>query len=679
MPRRSYTLNFHRLLLVGSCIFGLLFLPATGMPADQKNERQPPALITIENFENGETVRYDLPLLTGTAQGASDLVIYVNGATTQWSVNDERWRAFVSLREGTNHLTLMTQGGGYLSFRLEYQPLVNDKTIRLVYLLGSDSAGNFDAPPGVPNALVDAIPRIRLAGRMMQSLAAEMIADKGLLRQTFRLLTAADQVPIVETQISPLSVNELRSMDGLQLWFHFVDLMRDIPDRENTIDLAIIADTHFDPSIDPTVPLAHTALGARPLALFGGGSIHSWPAAVDEIESRYTDSRPTEPFLFPEFGRSNQYWSNATTSVGAAMHELGHTFGLPHPDPGDPANFMNRGFDYLNRTIVTFEPGLGAIDPASDLMPRWDDSSIAILQDNPWFATAEADFPYIGDPVPGIILNTQLAPGSIGSAGVIQTGGLSPGVEGFVDRTGQQWQTIPTQLIGADFIQTAQDNADVHPIGIDVTVAQGTILHMFIPEHDDLLPFEWMNQVDFGAEWVNTGAVIDTSWAGDAQVWSTSTPLPAGTYRFRGIPTNLSFYGIGATQDILPISIDIKPRNRHNIVNPRKKGKIWVALLSDISPESPFDPSSQVDIPTVEFGPDGAKAIRHKVKDVNNDGLGDLLLRFKIPATGIACGDTEATLIGETFDGLSFDGTDLIKTVGCKSKKHNKKKHHKKH
>ena len=120
---------------------------------------------------------------------------------------------------------------------------------------------------------------------------------------------------------------------------------------------------------------------------------------------------------------------------------------------------------------------------------------------------------------------------------------------------------------------------------------------------------------------------------------------------------------------VTSVTIDIKPGSKRNIINPRSRGGVWVAVLSDTNSTSPFDPSSQTDIPTVEFGPDGAKAIRHKVKDVNNDGLGDLLLRFKIPATGIACGDTEATLIGETFDGLSFDGTDLIKTVGCKSKR----------
>ena len=70
---------------------------------------------------------------------------------------------------------------------------------------------------------------------------------------------------------------------------------------------------------------------------------------------------------------------------------------------------------------------------------------------------------------------------------------------------------------------------------------------------------------------------------------------------------------------------------------------------------------------TVAFGTDGASADRYKVKDINKDGLGDLLLRFKIPETGIECGDTDATLTGNTYGGESFTGTDTIVTVGCKS------------
>ena len=131
--------------------------------------------------------------------------------------------------------------------------------------------------------------------------------------------------------------------------------------------------------------------------------------------------------------------------------------------------------------------------------------------------------------------------------------------------------------------------------------------------------------------------------------------------------------------ETLVVDIDIKPHDERNVVNPRAKGGIWVAILSDTNAGSLFDPSSQVDISTVEFGPDGAKVVRHKVKDIDKDGLGDLLLRFKIPETGIACGDTEATLIGKTVDGVSFTGTDSIKTVGCEAKKCQKREYHTKY
>lgn len=113
------------------------------------------------------------------------------------------------------------------------------------------------------------------------------------------------------------------------------------------------------------------------------------------------------------------------------------------------------------------------------------------------------------------------------------------------------------------------------------------------------------------------------------------------------------------------VDIDIKPGNKRNVINPRAQGGIWVAILSDTDPVSPFDPSSQVDIGTVEFGPDGASATRYKVKDINKDRLGDLLLRFSIPATGIACSNIRATLTGQTYDALNFAGTDSIRTVGC--------------
>jgi CSLREA domain-containing protein len=120
---------------------------------------------------------------------------------------------------------------------------------------------------------------------------------------------------------------------------------------------------------------------------------------------------------------------------------------------------------------------------------------------------------------------------------------------------------------------------------------------------------------------------------------------------------------IGAIEfqaEVIAVQIDIDPHHGLNLIYPRSKGLVWVAVLS----ESDFDPS-QIQISTVRFGPDGATPVRHKIRDINRDGIGDLLLLFKIRATGIACGDTEETLTGETVDGLRFSGTDSVKTIGC--------------
>jgi len=118
------------------------------------------------------------------------------------------------------------------------------------------------------------------------------------------------------------------------------------------------------------------------------------------------------------------------------------------------------------------------------------------------------------------------------------------------------------------------------------------------------------------------------------------------------------------------VSVDIKPGSDPNSINPRSRGKIPVAILTTSIADSDsldFD-AVQVDATTVTFGPDGA-SIAHSqthVKDVDGDGDSDLVLHFKTQETGISCGDTEASLTGETFGGESITGTDWVKTSGCK-------------
>jgi hypothetical protein len=88
-----------------------------------------------------------------------------------------------------------------------------------------------------------------------------------------------------------------------------------------------------------------------------------------------------------------------------------------------------------------------------------------------------------------------------------------------------------------------------------------------------------------------------------------------------------------------------------------------VAILTTGS----FD-AATVDPTTVLFGATGnaAAAVQSALEDVDGDGDTDMILFFNIQDTGIACGDTSASLTGKTFGGQMIKGSDSINTVGCR-------------
>jgi hypothetical protein len=131
---------------------------------------------------------------------------------------------------------------------------------------------------------------------------------------------------------------------------------------------------------------------------------------------------------------------------------------------------------------------------------------------------------------------------------------------------------------------------------------------------------------------------------------------------FDGV-TDISLVSLVSEQSI-PVTIDIKPRDEHHVIDSRARDGVLVAVLSDTGNETAFD-ALQIDPATVQIGPKGGKPNRYRARDVNGDGVADLLMRFWIPDTGIKCGNTVATLTGETFDGRNVSGSDSIRTVGC--------------
>jgi hypothetical protein len=80
---------------------------------------------------------------------------------------------------------------------------------------------------------------------------------------------------------------------------------------------------------------------------------------------------------------------------------------------------------------------------------------------------------------------------------------------------------------------------------------------------------------------------------------------------------------------------------------------------------------TQLDAESLAFGPDGAAPIAGtpedpfpRIEDVNEDGFDDLVVLFEVEETGVALGDTEVCVTGESGEGVSLAECDSVEVVG---------------
>ena len=115
--------------------------------------------------------------------------------------------------------------------------------------------------------------------------------------------------------------------------------------------------------------------------------------------------------------------------------------------------------------------------------------------------------------------------------------------------------------------------------------------------------------------------------------------------------------------DDVDVDIDIRPFSRRNKIYQGHRGLIPVAILSS----EDFDAPNQVDRESLTFGQTGeeeSKAfVLRRGKDVNRDGMKDLIIFFRAKMAGFEIGDVQGFLQGKTIDGEAIKGEDSVSIV----------------
>ncbi len=379
-----------------ACVTPLLLCFATQSFGGEEPQRAP-APLRVLNFEDGDTIAYPVPLLRGAIDaGGPTALRIVNTSSDRPTreltalVHGGKFKALTELVPGPNRL-LLCAGGHELALTLVYAPQKNPRVIRVFYL--TDRDGDTAYQTTIEGDRQDFAAKLDTAFKLFQCFTAETLNDAGMGRATFNLELGTDGRVDVHVHKGERTAEEYYALDDGVWWSCMFDEIQRARPHPSAKNVAIPAYTRFDPTSKRV--RGHTALGGGDFALFGGGALFTWPSTLADVFQAFADTRPVDgDRVHDDSAGRGTFWGLASTTMGAALHEAGHTLDLPHSS--DPFDIMSRGFDHFNRFFTFVEPpsrgGGDSLVFVPDQAARFALHNATALRAHRWFALDDRAF-----------------------------------------------------------------------------------------------------------------------------------------------------------------------------------------------------------------------------------------------------------------------------------------------
>lgn len=301
-----------------------------------------------------------------------------------YPLHEGGFKATVVLTPGENRLTFVTDTNRSKTVTCYYTPLLQDPPVHLCLLAARDSPLQFDSPKVQRdkeggNGLDLAVKKLRVGARLMQAYTNEQMMRAGFGNRTFRFVeeftwdTTFKQRREMRNTVkihilrSDKSTKEIRDSNLAQqnpnasdaggLFGIAMEALQKyggpFTDSVKPVQAAVMfLDTHWDGNLIT----AHAALGGGTdevkLAIFGSHALFAWPPHLEQLVEYFTDeTRTSKKEVANDCDECGTHWEAFTLTLGAFLHEIGHSLGCPHQESG----VMLRDYTTLNRSFLTRE------------------------------------------------------------------------------------------------------------------------------------------------------------------------------------------------------------------------------------------------------------------------------------------------------------------------------------